>query len=157
MEKSKKGLLIKGKSASFVSQPKGSDCCSIFRPLNTHCLSSQSFLRIVLQWVAVIKTLLQAASTHIDSKYHAKFLILLLKTSLNHGLEPHYENDRIGCKNGYVVAHYQSLAEMSCLLKPNALFAPAVGKTRKRKCTCFCSACVLVHVCVHRYIKIIWF
>ncbi|CAF2161312.1 BnaA07g09340D [Brassica napus] len=36
-----------------------------------------------------------------------------------HGLEPHYENDgRIiseGCKDGYVVAHYQSPAEMTCL------------------------------------------
>ncbi|ESQ34316.1 hypothetical protein EUTSA_v10007037mg [Eutrema salsugineum] len=35
------------------------------------------------------------------------------------GLEPHYENDgRIisdGCKDGYVVAHYQSPAEMTCL------------------------------------------
>ncbi|CAL9216217.1 unnamed protein product [Arabidopsis halleri] len=36
-----------------------------------------------------------------------------------HGLDPHYENDgRIisdGCKDGYVVAHYQSPAEMTCL------------------------------------------
>ncbi|KAL1194526.1 Beta-1,3-galactosyltransferase GALT1 [Cardamine amara subsp. amara] len=36
-----------------------------------------------------------------------------------YGLEPHYENDgRIisdGCKDGYVVAHYQSPAEMTCL------------------------------------------
>lgn len=37
-----------------------------------------------------------------------------------HGLlEPRYENDgRIisdGCKDGYVVAHYQSPAEMTCL------------------------------------------
>ena len=47
MEKSKKGLLIKGKSASFVSQPKGSDCCSAFLPLNIHCLSSQCVQSIV--------------------------------------------------------------------------------------------------------------
>lgn len=36
-----------------------------------------------------------------------------------HGLEPHYENDgRIisdGFKDGYVFAHYQSPAEMTCL------------------------------------------
>ena len=47
IEESKKGPLIKGKSASFVSQIKGSDCCSIFIPLNTHCLSLQCMQSIV--------------------------------------------------------------------------------------------------------------
>ncbi|KAH0939364.1 LOW QUALITY PROTEIN: hypothetical protein HID58_006825 [Brassica napus] len=35
------------KSVSFVSQPKGSDCCSIFILLNTHCISSKCMQSIV--------------------------------------------------------------------------------------------------------------
>lgn len=30
----------KGKNSSIISQPKGSDCCSVFQPLDIHGLSS---------------------------------------------------------------------------------------------------------------------